>query len=189
MSDSNGVKKSGNAFRSFGCFLKTNYKTLALVVIVAVASVAVTTLISILLIDYDSEVYLPSLGTIKTIDVEVYWDSAGENRRENLTWNEITIHKLEQNEAEVNQANITVYIKSVSNLKVTLTMFPTDWNPTEISDYLTLSWDYDGTILKPSEIIPVTITLTASSSDEFINYLVENEVTRFDVDVHFVASE
>jgi len=196
MNASNGSKKMRDAYEkfvaqlhSFVCFLKASYKTLVLVAIVAVASVAVTTLVSILLSQSDDEIYLPSLGTIKTIEVETYWDSDGENRRENLTWNEIWIQKLGSDEAETAQVNTTVYVKSVSNFRVTLNIFLTDWNPAEISDYLTISWDYNGTILNPGEIIPVNMTLSAPSSDDFINYLVDNEISRFDVSVHIVASD
>jgi len=196
MNDSNGLKKIRGAFEkivaqlhSFICFLKASYKTLVLVAIVAILSVATSSLVSIMLSHSDDELYLPSLATIKTIEVETYWDPNGENRRENLTWNEIQIQKLEGDEVTMNQFNTTMYVKSVSNLRVTLNMFLTDWNPVEISDYLTISWDYNETILNPGEIIPVTMTLSASSSDAFINYLVENEITRFDVVIHIVASD
>jgi hypothetical protein len=196
MNASNGLKKRRDAFekivaqlRSFICFLKASYKTLVLVAIVAVISVASTSVVSMMLSHSDDEVYLPSLGTIKTIEVETYWDPNGENRRENLTWNEIQIQKLGGDEVKMNQVNTTVYVKSVSNFRVTLNMFLTDWNPVEISDYLTISWDYNESILNPDEIIPVTMTLSASSSDAFVNYLVENEITRFDVAVHIVASD
>ena len=147
--------------------------------IVAIISVASTTLVSILLSESDSDVYLPSLGTIKTIDVEIYWDPNGENKRETLSWDEI----------KTGTVNTTVYVKSVSNFRVTLNLNITDWNPVEISDYLTISWDYNGTLINPGEIIPVTMTLSASSSDAFINYLVENEINRFDVAIHIVASD
>jgi hypothetical protein len=201
MSISNGLKEKErdytcNAFkriwtplRSFFVFLKSSYKTLFLVAIVAIISVASTTLVSILLSESDSEVYLPSLGTIKTIGVEVYWDPNGENRIETLSWDEIKIEKLEWNEIKTETVNTTVYVKSVSNFIVTLNLNLTDWNPEAISDYITISWDYNGTRLNPSEVIPVTITLSASSSDAFINYLVENEIKRFDVAIHFVASD
>jgi hypothetical protein len=196
MNASNGRKKIRDAFEkivaqlhSFICFLKASYKTLVLVAIVAVISVASTSLVAMMLSHSDDEVYLPSLGTIKTIGVETYWDPNGESRRENLTWDEIRIEKLEGDEAKMNQVNATLYVKSVSNFRVTLNMSLTDWNPVEISDYLTISWDYNGTVLNPGEIIPVTMTLSASSSDAFINYLVENEITRFDVVLHIVASD
>ncbi|GEM_PF-3501349 len=196
MNDSNRTKKAPNAFEklvarlhSFFCLLKASYKTLLLVVIVAAISVAGTSLVAIMLSHSDNEIYLPSVGTIKTIEVETYWDPNGENRRENLTWNEIRIEQLGGDGAKVNPVNTTLYVKSVSNFRVTLNMFLTDWDPVEISDYLTISWDYNGAILDPGEIIPVTVTLSASSSDAFIDYLVENEITRFDVAIHIVASD
>jgi len=201
MNVSNGLKEKAsdyarNAFKriwaqlcSFFVFLKSSYKILFLVAIVAIISVAGTTLVSILLSESVSEVYLPSLGTIKTIDVEIYWDPNGENKTETLSWDEIKIEKLEWDEIKTGTVNTTVYVKSVSNFRVTLNMFLTDWNPVEISDYITISWDYNGTHLDPGEIIPVTMTLAASSSNDFINYLVENEINRFDVTIHIVASD
>lgn len=196
MNGSNRTKKTPNApiknaakRNSFYRRLKSSYKTLLLVAIVAIISVATTSLVSIMLSNSEDEIYLPSLATIKTIEVETYWDPNGENRRENLTWNEISIQKLGWDEVKVNPVNTTLYVKSVSNFRVTLNMSLTDWNPVEISDYLTISWDYNGTILNPGEIIPVTMTLSASSSDAFIDYLVENEIKRFDVAIHIVASD
>jgi len=185
----NVLKKIWTKLHSVFVFLKSSYKILFLVAIVAIISVASTTLVSILLSKSDSDVYLPSVGTIKTIDVEIYWDPNGENKRETLSWDEIKIEKLDGDEIKTKTVNTTVYVKSVSNFRVTLNMFLTDWNPQAISEYITISWDYNGTLISPGEIIPVTMTLSASSSDDFINYLVENEIKRFDVVIHFVASD
>jgi len=191
MNISNGLKEkerdyAGNAFKkvwtqlhSFFVFLKSSYKILFLVAIVAIISVASTTLVSILLSESDSDVYLPSLGTIKTIDVEIYRDPDGENKIETLSWDEI----------KTGTVNTTIYVKSVSNFIVTLNLNLTDWNPDAISDYITISWDYNETLINPGEIIPVTMTLSASSSDDFINYLVSNEIRRFDFVIHIVASD
>jgi len=201
MNISNGLKEkerdyAGNAFKkvwtqlhSFFVFLKSSYKILFLVAIVAIISVASTTLVSILLSESDSDVYLPSLGTIKTIDVEIYRDPDGENKIETLSWDEIKIEKLDWDEIKTGTVNTTIYVKSVSNFIVTLNLNLTDWNPDAISDYITISWDYNGTRLNPGEIIPVTMTLSASSSDDFINYLVSNEIRRFDLVIHIVASD
>jgi len=174
---------------SFFSFLNASYKTLILVAIVAIIAVASTTLVSMMLSYSDYDVYVPSLGTIKTIDVEIYWDPNGENKTETLGWDEIKIEKLSWDEIKFDPLNTTVYVKSISNFRVTLNIFLTDWDPVEISDYLTISWDYNGTIINPGEIIPVVMTLSASSSDSFIYYLVDNEINRFDVAIHFVASE
>ncbi|PVX26723.1 MAG: hypothetical protein CW691_00440 [Candidatus Bathyarchaeum sp.] len=165
--------------KSFFCFLKESYKTLILVAIVAIASVGITSCVSIMLSDPEYNVYVPSLAVIKTIEVELYNSSNGENRLETLSWDELEPGK---------SINTSFYIKSVSNFIVTLNFHLTDWDPIEISGYLTISWDYNNTRIEPGEIIPVTMTLSASSSDDFIDYLVENEITRFDVVIHFIAS-
>jgi hypothetical protein len=70
-----------------------------------------------------------------------------------------------------------------------LTLNLTDWSPPEISDYLTLTWDYNGTRLDPGEVILINLNVSAPSSDDFINYLVDNEIKNFTVDVHFIAKE
>ena len=134
-----------NRIRSFFGFMKASYKTLFLVAIVAIISVASTTWVSIFLGESDSEINLPSLGTIKTIEVEPYCDANSKNKRETLSWDEITIEKLEWDEIRTELVSTTVFVKSVSNLKITLSIFLTNWDPVEISDYITISWNYNGT--------------------------------------------
>jgi len=175
--------------RSFCRLLKRSYKTVILLVIVAVASVAGSALIAIHLSNSRSELYLPSVATIKTIGVETYWDQNGETKIEALSWDEIKIEKLEWDEITMNPIQTTVYVKSVSNFRVTMNIFLTDWNPEEISDKLTLYWDYEGAEMEPGEIIPVTLTLSAPSTDDFIDYILENDIHSFEVSIHFVATD
>ena len=129
MTDKLPCKKTGtnkkNVFSSF--FASLSKKPLLLVVIVVVLTVVLTSLVSILLINSGSDIYLPSFATIKTVDVEVYWDQNCENKTALVTWDELELGK------SVNQ---TVYVKSVSNVKITLNTHLTDWNPQKISDYL-----------------------------------------------------
>jgi hypothetical protein len=168
--------------------MKHSYKTLILVAIVAIISVAVSAWIAIMLSDSGSEIYLPSVGTIKTIGVETYEDPNGVVKQETLSWDEIKIEKLDWDEITMEPISTTVYVKSVSNYRVTMNIFLTDWSPAEISDYLTISWDYEGEDMNPGEIIPVTLTLSAPSSDAFIDYILGNNIQSFDVSIHFVAT-
>jgi hypothetical protein len=159
--------------------LKSSRKVLALVVIVAVLSVAFTSLISVMLSTY-SDHYLPSLAVIKTIEVEIYWDKQAQNKTDLINWGELQTGK---------SVETTVYMKSVSNFDVTVDLVLTDWSPPEISDYVSLTWDYDGAILEPQELIEVTLTMSAPSTNEFVDYLVKNEVTEFNVIIHFIATD
>lgn len=154
-------------------------KTLLLIIIVAIASVSSTTLISVMLSKYDNFSF-PSLGNIKTIGVESYWDLNYENETENLDWGTLDIGSSN---------NVTLFIKSSSNYDVILNLNITDWAPENILDYLTVSWDYNGTVIKPGETIRVTLTLSASSSPSFVSYLIVNKVKKFYCDIHIVASE
>lgn len=165
-------------FRVFKTFLNRSKKTLFLILIVVLASVALTTTISIML-SKTSNFTLPSLGTVKTIGVEVYWDQNLENKTETINWDEVWVGSSK---------NVTVYIRSISNYQIILNLNATDWNPTDVSDYMNLSWDYNGTLLNPGETIPVMLTLSIPSSYSFVNYLIDNDVQNFNVDIHIIAA-
>jgi hypothetical protein len=163
---------------SFIAFLGSSKKTVLLILIVAAASIVITTTISMLLSKIDN-LYVPSLGTIKTIGVEAYWDSSCENKTETIDWGTIWPGSTK---------NVSFYLLSISNFEAILNLYTTNWNPANISDFMDLSWNYNGTLLNPGEIIPVTLTLSASSSDSFIRYLIDNDVKVFSFDIHIVAS-
>jgi hypothetical protein len=164
--------------RSLISFLSCSKKTLVLIAIVAISSVAVTTTISIMFSKI-SNFTLPTLGTVKTIGVEVYWDQNLENRTETIDWDEIWVGSSK---------NVTVYVRSISNHQIFLNLDARDWDPTAVSGYMDISWDYDGTLLNPGETIPVTLTLTIPSSHSFVSYLIENDVQNFNVDIHILAA-
>ena len=201
MTASNEVKKKAHTTRQsasrtivaklsfLGNLLKLSYKTVILLVLVAVVSVAASALIALSLSDSGSEIYIPSVATIKTIGVETYWDQNGASKAETLSWDEIKLEKVEWDQITMEPVDTTVYVKSVSNFRVTMDIFLSDWSPTEISDYLTVSWDYAGAEMDPGEIIPVKITLSAPSTDTFIDYVLDNEINSFEVSIHFVATE
>ncbi|MFA5364430.1 MAG: hypothetical protein WC325_04525 [Candidatus Bathyarchaeia archaeon] len=173
------VKIITDKLRAVLNYLNITKKIVLLMVIVAVVSIVGTSMVSVAL-NRTTNFYLPSLAVIKTIEVEAYSDAGGHNIMEQIEWGE-----LEPGSSVTN----SFYIKSVSNFEIILTLKLTDWNPPEIADYITISWDYNGTRMSPSEIIPITMTATASSSNGFIDYLVENGVKQFSVEVHFIGVE
>jgi hypothetical protein len=168
----------GSRFRSVIAFLRTSKKTVLLILIVAIASIAVATTISMMLSKIGN-LYVPSLATIKTIGVEAYWDPNCENKTEIIDWDTIW---------PGSSKNVTLYIRSISNFETTLNLNTTNWNPANISDYISLSWSYNGTPLSPGEIIQLILTLSASSSNSFIRYLIVSDVKNFSFDIHIVAA-
>lgn len=168
----------GTLLRNLASFLNRSKRTLLLVMIVVIASVTVSTTVAMLL-SKRGNLTVSSLGTIKTIGVETYWDPNRENKAQLINWDEVLVGASK---------DVTVYIRNVSNQKVTLDLEATDWNPAKLAGYTTLSWDYNGASLDPGEIIQVTLTLSFSSSESLSRYLIEENVLNYSFDINIVAS-
>ncbi len=166
-------------FNSLFTFLLQHKKSLLLIVIVSTTTVLISSAISIWLSDFHN-LTLPTIGTIKTIGVEAYWDPNCENKTETIDWNTLWPGTTK---------NVTLYIRSVSNVKTAIHLHTSNITPANVSEYLNLSWNYDGTPLNPSEVIQVTLFLSASDDKSFSRYLINNYVTYFNIDIHIVASE
>jgi len=79
--------------------------------------------------------------------------------------------------------NVTIYIRNEGEVKVDLSLDTTDWKPTNISNYMNLTWDYNGAALFPSEIAQIELTLSSSSSSDFIRYLATYDVKEFSFNI------
>ena len=98
---------------------------------------------------------LPSQGTVKAIGVGVYWDNNGSNRVSLIDWG-----VMEPGQGR----NVTVYIRNEGNIVMTLSMNTTNWNPSTASNYIGLSWNYNGQAIDPGVVIQVALTLSVSSN-------------------------
>jgi hypothetical protein len=98
---------------------------------------------------------ISNAGAVKAIGVGVYWNSDGTNMVTSINWG-----TLEPGSS----TNRTCYIQNEGNSASTLSMNTTNWDPTNASDYISLTWDYGGQLVNPDEIIPVVLTLAISDS-------------------------
>jgi len=98
---------------------------------------------------------ISNTGSVKTVGVGVYWDSGLTNKVSSIDWG-----MLEPG----SNVTKTVYIRNEGNAAATLSMATSNWNPSNTSNYLTLTWNYSGQTLNVNEAVQVKLTLTASSS-------------------------
>jgi len=110
-------------------------------------------------------------GAVTAIGVGVYWDNECTNPLSSIDWDIL--------EPGSNK-NVTCYIRNEGNSASILSMYTSNWNPSNASDYITLSWDYDGQSIDPDEVVQVTFTLSISASIEGI--------TSFSFDITIVGS-
>ena len=127
-----------------------------------------------------TDLEIPSIGTVKTIGVEAYWDENLENKTEEINWDIIWVGTSK---------NVTLYLRSVSNVETVLKLNTRNWNPTNISKYMNLSWDYNGTPINHGEVIRVTIILSALPSVHFKEYIISYNVKEFSFDIIIQALE
>jgi hypothetical protein len=163
-------------------FLKQSKKTILLIIIVSVATLLLSTMVSIWLSSFHN-LHLPSLGTIRVIGVEAYGGNitTTQDGKQIIDWGTVYPGTF---------TNRSVYIKSISNVPVTLNLTisnvvfqnSTGQNVVEnppIENQLSLTWDYNNnTLLYPNNEIYVTLTLKISSDYGFVNYLINNARAR-----------
>ena len=126
---------------------------------------------------------IPTTGTIYVSGLEIYGgDIKSESEKVYVDWGELTLGASK---------NATFYVRSTSNVDVELGLNVTNWIPSGIEEYLDISWDYNGTMLSsgPDQVpLLVTVNLTVASNEEFIDFIVENNVTSFGFDMTVYAS-
>ncbi len=99
---------------------------------------------------------LTSVGSVKTVGVEAYWDTGGKNKVSSIDWGAIEPGSTK---------NVIIHLKNEGNAPITLSLNATKWNPSSASNYITLKWDYSpGQQINPGNIVQVTLMLTVSSS-------------------------
>lgn len=94
-------------------------------------------------------------GVLETIGIGVYWDPGLTSKASTTYWG------LLQPGA---QKSLTVYVHNEGNSPVTLSLSTSNWTPSTASDYLALTWNYNGQTISPSAQMQVTLTLTVSSN-------------------------
>jgi len=110
-------------------------------------------------------------GTVRTFGVGVYQDSDCINALNSFDWG-----TLEPGSSK----NVTCYVRNELSSVSTLSMYTSNWSPSNASDYMSLSWDYGGQSIDVDEVVQVTFTLSVDASIEGI--------TNFSFDITIAAN-
>jgi|Deesub1362B_J571_1020462.scaffolds.fasta_scaffold13362_2 hypothetical protein len=166
-------------------------QTLILIAIVITATLLLHTAISIWL-SKNSNTHLPSFGTIYTLNVEVYGnDIRIQNGKKFIDWGIVYPGTL---------TNRTFNVTSKSNIQAILIIETANWifynsqsqavkGPTNRTNYMSLNSNYNNTLINPNQTLELTLTLNITSSDNFINFLIESDVKSFSFDIHIYIKE
>ena len=115
---------------------------------------------------------IPSSGTVTKVNVGVYLDDQCTQNCTSISWG--TIYPDDT-------INRTIYVINTGTVPITLAMTEENWDPTDASDYLTLTWDQEGKELAVGESISANLTLSAVSDT--------GDLTNFSVDIVIAGAE
>jgi hypothetical protein len=146
----------------------------SIVVIATVGLLAYTLLLSFIgpvVSSLQTNKTLGNQGSVKAVGVGVYWNSNGTSPVTSFNWGMIDPNSTK---------SITCYVKNEGNQILTLSMSASNWNPSNCTQYMTLSWNLSGATLNPGQIKTATFTLAVSASIKGI--------TSFSFDLTIVGS-
>jgi hypothetical protein len=96
------------------------------------------------------------------VNIDVYQDSGCNTILSEVVWGTIIAG---------GRSNAQMYVKNNGDVEVILSLASDNWSPVSASDYMSLSWDYDGQTLQPGEVVGITLSLdTSASCPEYSNF-------------------
>ncbi len=125
----------------------------ALVMIVVASAVTATSAYAFGLLS--TQKTTPNVGVLGNAYIGVYTDSECTQNVTSIDWGIIIPNS---------SSTYVAYIRNLGNVNATLQIETASFNPSNISNYVTLSWDYSGQPLRPKETIQVTFTLQMSEA-------------------------
>ena len=179
-------------FQSLTEFIRRSKRTLLLIIVVALITILLHTLISIQL-SHNSNLYIPSIGTIHTLNVDVHGENIQSiNGVKIIDWGVVYPGSLVKR---------TFNVTSISNIEGVLIIKVFNWTfydstnksilgPVNKTDYMEILIDPECnmTVLERKETIELTLTLNVTRSEDFINFIVENDIRSFSfcINIHII---
>jgi len=124
--------------------------TLGTIIIIAVVGLVATGISALVATQRVS-----TSGNINAVGVGVYSNSNCTTVLTNIPWGALN---------PGGTATQTMYVKNTGNMQETLNMTTSAWNPPSASNYITVSWNQQGSVLAANQVVTAVLTLTVSSS-------------------------
>ncbi len=144
---------------------------IALIMVIFVTGILSGFMLSSVRSNYQTSDTFSSVGVLKAIGIGVYWDSELTNKTTAIDWGIIE---------QGTQKSFTLYISNEGNSPVTLSMSTSNWNESNVSSYIALTWNYNGQAIDVGVSVQVTLTLTVNSDT--------TGISNFNFDVSIVGS-
>lgn len=100
-----------------------------------------------------SNIYISNVGVIKTVNVRAYEDPSCSVELTKIDWGIVEPSSV---------TNKTVYIRNEANVPVILILTTQDWNPSNASNWIQLTWNYNGSQIAVNDVTKVVFSLAVA---------------------------
>ena len=121
---------------------------------IAVAVAGIIMLTSVLALIQSNTAFSNS-GAITTVNVGVYQDSGCTQALSTVNWGSLS---------PGSSSNRTIYVKNTGNAPISLNMTINTWSPSNAANYITLTWNREGTVLNVGNSVATLLVLSVSAS-------------------------
>ena len=166
-----------------------SFKTILIIIVVVAYTITLTSLF-VSIIDDRLIIRVPTVGNIIALGYEAHGgDIITNNGNATLNWGTIYVGA---------STNRSFSLKSKSTETTIPQLSTTDWAfknaqnqtaPQPTVNDITVTWTINNTSLAPNQEINVTLTLTVKYDQTFVDYLINNNVTRFSFDIMIQPSQ
>ena len=132
------------------------HRSQILMIYVLVASVLVASTFAVITIQKN----VPGEGSIKGVGLDIYWDPQCTDETSSIDFGLLEAGSYK---------DFTLYLESQGNTDLTLSMTAQDWNPTEASNYLSLTWNREGQKISPDQVMSFVLRLSVSPNIQDIS--------------------
>jgi hypothetical protein len=95
-----------------------------------------------------------STGITASVNLGIYFDNTATQEVTRIDWGIVYPN---------DQAHQIIYVQNHGNVNCQILLNTTDWAPPEAQHLIIVTWDYNGTLIKPSTILQVIISLNTSA--------------------------
>ena len=98
---------------------------------------------------------LQSYGTVKTVNVGVYWNSGCTNVTSTVNWGVLS---------PGTSRNVTLYVRNEGSVAVRLSLTTQNWSPASASSYIGLSWNRETQSVAAGAVVAAALTISVYSN-------------------------
>jgi len=94
-------------------------------------------------------------GKGKEVNLGLYWDNTCTNTTIAVDWGMLSPGAA---------SSVTLYVRNEGSSPAKLGLRTQNWNPTNTSDYVILTWNREGQVIRPLTVVTATLTLEVSAN-------------------------